>query len=109
MMKALSDKTRFTILEMLLLRRYCVGGLARTLHISEAAVSQHLKILKTSGLVKGTKSGYFMRYEVEREALKVLAGNLLRIVDTESNELFECQTREQKTCKLCNENHRIID
>lgn len=109
MMKALSDKTRFSIVKMLLMRRYCVGGLARRLQISEAAVSQHLKVLKASNLVTGTKSGYFMRYEVEREALKVLAGNLLRIVDTESNELFECQTREQKTCKLCNENLRIID
>lgn len=104
-MKALSDQSRLTIVQMLLLRQYCVGGLARTLKISEAAVSQHLKVLKQVGIVTGTKRGYFVHYQVEKEALRSLATLLLAFSEVEQTGIGECQTRRQTTCTLCNEKH----
>ena len=58
-MKALSDETRLKIINLLLNFDFCVGALSRQLGISEAAVSQHLQILRKAGLVTGEKRGYY--------------------------------------------------
>ena len=53
-----------------------VEALANLLGISEAAVSQHLKILRKAGLVKGEKRGYWTHYLPEKERLLEIAANL---------------------------------
>ena len=64
MFKALADENRLLLLRLLLRRNCCVRALARQLDISEAAVSQHLKVLREAGLIFGEKCGYFMHYTV---------------------------------------------
>ena len=76
-LKALSDETRFELIKLLLTHDLCVGALAHHLRISEAAVSQHLKLLREAGLVKGEKRGYWTHYMVEKNKLNELA-ELLR-------------------------------
>lgn len=71
--KALSDPSRWRILDLLLAHDLCVGALARRIGLSEAAVSQHLQVLRKAGLVKGEKRGYWTHYSVDREALRGLA------------------------------------
>ena len=71
--KALSDETRFKLLQILLTRDLCVGALAHQLKISEAAVSQHLKQLRKVRLVKGEKRGYWTHYMVEKNRLNDLS------------------------------------
>lgn len=51
MFKALADENRLLLLRLLLRRNCCVRALARQLDISEAAVSQHLKVLREAGLI----------------------------------------------------------
>ena len=51
--KALADGTRLKIVRLLLEHRRCVRALARELELSEAAVSQHLKVLREAGIVIG--------------------------------------------------------
>src|SRR3989337_2510420 len=75
--KTLADETRFNLIKLLLTHDLCVGALAKHLRISEAAVSQHLKYLRESGLVKGEKRGYWTHYTVEKDKLNELA-ELLR-------------------------------
>ena len=48
---ALADPTRRAIFERLARSPSAVGDLARDLPVSRPAVSQHLKVLKTAGLV----------------------------------------------------------
>lgn len=72
--KALGDKTRFKIFLLLSENQICVGGLAKTLGISESAVSQHLKVLKSAGLIMGEKVGYFTHYNVQKGVLKEMEG-----------------------------------
>ena len=72
-LKTLSDKTRFELVKLLLTHDFCVGALAHHLRISEAAVSQHLKLLREAGLVKGEKRGYWTHYMVEKNKLNELA------------------------------------
>lgn len=79
MFKALADENRLLLLHLLLRRNCCVRALARQLDISEAAVSQHLKVLREAGLIFGEKCGYFMHYTVNRAALKELSSQLSRM------------------------------
>ena len=51
--KALADPTRFRILQTIAnARESCCGELARDFPITQATVSQHLKILADAGLVE---------------------------------------------------------
>ncbi|HJD97783.1 helix-turn-helix transcriptional regulator [Mailhella massiliensis] len=71
--RALADETRRRIVVLLLTHNMCVTALARSLNISESAVSQHLRVLKEACLLSGEKRGYHMHYAVERERLHDLA------------------------------------
>jgi DNA-binding transcriptional ArsR family regulator len=75
-LKALSDETRFKIVNLLLTHDYCVSALALHLGISEAAVSQHLQILRKSGLAKGEKRSYWTHYSIDRDKLRQVADEL---------------------------------
>ena len=75
-LKALSDENRLLILRLLGRRDYCVRALARQLGISQAAVSQHLKVLREAELVAGEKRGYFVHYQVDRRALLAVSAAL---------------------------------
>jgi ArsR family transcriptional regulator, arsenate/arsenite/antimonite-responsive transcriptional repressor len=103
-LKSLSDQTRYKILKMLLARDYCVGGLARSLNISEAAVSQHLKILKEAGIVTGNKHGYFMHYQVDVGLVEHLANELMGLTRIDRVKTSECQPHARGSCLLCNKN-----
>ena len=79
--KVLADERRMQIVELLLRHNYCVRALARKLGISEAAVSQHLKALREAGLLVGEKRGYYMHYDVDRQTLRALAGEIYALAD----------------------------
>lgn len=102
-LKALADETRFKILQLLLRRSYCVRSLAKLLTLSEATISQHLKVLKDAGLITGEKCGYFMHYEVERAALAALTESLENLSNTErvtcSSHVEGCPLPEQENCR----------
>ncbi|MGL5328707.1 MAG: ArsR/SmtB family transcription factor [Peptostreptococcaceae bacterium] len=65
--KALSDETRLKILILSSKRSICQKGISKFLEISDSAVSQHIKVLKDAGIVKGIKEGYFVFYTVDKE------------------------------------------
>lgn len=78
-LKALADDTRFKIVDLLLSHDFCVGALAGRLGVSEAAVSQHLQILRKTGLVKGEKRGYYTHYGVDRDLLEKVSTEIRSI------------------------------
>lgn len=69
MFKLLSVDTRIRLLELLKDRSYCVGALARKLGVTQAAVSQHLRLLRNADLVIAEKQGYFVHYRVNADTL----------------------------------------
>ncbi|OWZ83314.1 ArsR/SmtB family transcription factor [Natranaerobius trueperi] len=89
-LKALSDPTRFKIIELLLRNDFCVGALSNRLNITEAAISQHLKVLREAGLIWGEKRGYFTHYSVKQEVFKELS--------EEFSNLYELCIEKNKTC-----------
>lgn len=68
-LKALSDENRIEIIKLLSKYDFCVRALSARLDITEAAVSQHLKILREAELIFGEKRGYYTHYHVKKEAL----------------------------------------
>src|SRR3989338_1636915 len=71
MFKVLSVETRVRIIDLLKSRGPLgVKNIAELVGITPAAVSQHLKILKQSGLVRSERKGYWIPYSIDEEALE---------------------------------------
>jgi len=75
---ALGDRTRRTIFERLTKRPYAVGELAKGLPVSRPAVSQHLRVLKDSGLVVDQPVGNRRIYAINPDGLSALRAELDR-------------------------------
>ena len=71
---ALADPTRLKLVRLLCHQRepdaLCVNALAGLLGVTQSAVSQHLRVLKAIGLVKGERRGSRIHYFVNRAALE---------------------------------------
>ncbi|NLZ66694.1 MAG: winged helix-turn-helix transcriptional regulator [Clostridiaceae bacterium] len=94
-LKAIADETRMNILKLLLRHNYCVRALANELNLTEATISQHLKVLREAGLLVGEKRGYFMHYDVERSVLKELANEMEALAAIERK---PCQPEQRDDC-----------
>ena len=75
---ALADGTRRAIVERLARGPSAVGELARDLPVSRPAVSQHLKVLKSAGLVRDRAAGTRRVYQLDPTGLEVLRADLDR-------------------------------
>ena len=69
-MKALSDPIRRDILELLKSGRLSAGEIAEKYSISWAAVSKHLSVLKDADLIRDTREGKFVFYELNTSVLE---------------------------------------
>jgi ArsR family transcriptional regulator len=75
--KALSHPARLAILQTLASRGSCVcGEIVDVMPLSQATVSQHLKVLREAGLISGRIDGARSCYCIDREALGTLAAQI---------------------------------
>lgn len=78
--KALGHPARVQIMRLLVRREACVcGDIVDELPLAQSTVSQHLKVLKEAGLIRGEISGPRTCYCVEPKTLrrlKALVGSL---------------------------------
>ena len=71
MFKVLAVETRVRIIDLLKSRGPLgAKNIAELVGITPAAVSQHLKILRQSGLVRSERKGYWIPYSIDEEALE---------------------------------------
>ena len=68
--KALSDPIRREILEMLKAGRLPAGEIAEHFSVSGAAVSKHLSVLRDADLIRDTREGKFIYYELNTSVLE---------------------------------------
>jgi ArsR family transcriptional regulator len=54
-LKALAHPARVKLVEDLIAKECCVGEIQRCLSISQPNVSQHLKVLKDAGIIRGRR------------------------------------------------------
>ena len=69
-LKALSDPNRREILELLKGGRLSAGEIAEKFPVSGAAVSKHLSVLKEADLIRDTREGKFIYYELNASVLE---------------------------------------
>ncbi len=88
--KALGHPIRIRIVRLLLAREACVcGQIVSELPVSQATVSQHLKVLKEAGLIRGEIDGPRVCYCADRAALARHLELLGALVDVRSNDELE--------------------
>ena len=69
-LKALSDPIRREILELLKSGKLSAGEIAEKFPVSGAAISKHLSVLKEADLIRDTREGKFIYYELNTSVLE---------------------------------------
>lgn len=70
LMKALGHPARVAIIELLAERVTCIcGDITEELPLAQSTVSQHLKALKTAGIIKGEIDGVRVCYCLDEEGI----------------------------------------
>ena len=78
--KALGHPARVAILEYLMKTDTCIcGDIVNELPLAQPTVSQHLKELKTAGLIKGTVEGNAICYCIDSKAIEKLQNYFAQI------------------------------
>ena len=69
-MRALSDPIRREILNLLKAGRMSAGEITDHFDVTGAAISRHLSVLKDSDLVRDTREGKFIYYDLNASVLE---------------------------------------
>ena len=69
-LKALADPIRREILNMLKGGRMAAGDIADHFPVTAASISRHLSVLKEADLVRDTREGQFIFYELNASVLE---------------------------------------
>ncbi len=89
--KAIAHPARIAILKVLIEKNTCIcGEIVEVLPLAQSTVSQHLKELKSAGLIQGTISGPRSCYCIDHE--KFLKFNMA------FNALFISVTEQKSKC-----------
>ncbi len=69
-LKALADPTRREILNLLKSGRKSAGEITEHFDITAAAISRHLSVLKEADLIRDTREGKFIIYQLNASVLE---------------------------------------
>ena len=69
-LKALSDPIRREILNLLKGGRMSAGSITEHFEVTGAAISRHLSVLKDADLIRDTREGKFIYYELNASVLE---------------------------------------
>jgi DNA-binding transcriptional ArsR family regulator len=70
--EALGHPTRLAIIQILLVQEMCTCDLAAALGLSEPAISQHLRILRTLDIVSWRRAGRMQYYAIDDRTVRKL-------------------------------------
>ena len=69
-LKALSDPIRREILNLLKSGRMAAGEIADNFPVTDASISRHLSVLKEADLIRDTREGKFIYYDLNASVLE---------------------------------------
>lgn len=84
--KALSDKTRREILDLLKVGEMTAGDIAAKFKMTQATVSHHLSVLKDAGLITDRKNGKFIYYELNLSVVEEIMSWFISLKGDDNNE-----------------------
>ena len=85
-LKALSDPIRREILNLLKSGRMSAGEIAEHFPVTDASISRHLSVLKEADLIRDTREGKFIFYDLN---VSVLEEIMLWIKDLKGDGNYE--------------------
>lgn len=69
-LKALADPIRREILNMLKTKRLSAGEIVEHFDVTGASISRHLSVLKDADLIRDTREGKYIYYELNASVLE---------------------------------------
>ncbi|GAB1372844.1 hypothetical protein MASR1M45_29070 [Candidatus Kapaibacterium sp.] len=109
--KAISDRNRVRILKMLEVKPLCVCEITNILNVANSTVSNHLSILKESGLIIDKKDGKWVEYQINKGKSKELQNEVLGLVskylndeDETINDVISCRKVNRLEISMLNNN-----
>jgi DNA-binding transcriptional ArsR family regulator len=69
-LKALADPIRRDILNMLKKDRLSAGEISSRFEVTDASISRHLSVLKDADLIRDTREGKYIYYEINTSVLE---------------------------------------
>ena len=94
MLKALGNPIRFQIMEYLASNQTCItNDIVGALPLAQSTVSQHLKVLREAGLIRGEVEGPATCYCLDADGLQWLKGQI-------GNWLPECCAPQETLIQL---------
>jgi len=82
LLKVLGHPARIAIVQALIEAKSCVcGDLVTEIELAQSTVSQHLKELKSVGLIKGTIEGTSVCYCIDQERWAQLKGTITPLLE----------------------------
>lgn len=85
-LKALADPIRREILNMLKSGRMSAGDITEHFDVTGAAISRHLSVLKEADLIRDTREGKFIFYELNASVLEEI---MLWITDLKGENQYD--------------------
>ena len=82
-LRALADPIRREILNLLKSGRMSAGEIAQHFPVTDASISRHLSVLKEADLIRDTREGKFIFYDLNASVLEEI---LLWIADLKGDE-----------------------
>jgi len=100
-LKALSDKNRLLILDMLSCGELCACDIMDTLNLTQPTISHHMKALQKCELVEGRKEGKWVFYSINMEKVDELQQFIKNLTSIKDNCICKGHINN---CSKCDEN-----
>ena len=85
-LKALADPIRREILNLLKSGRMSAGDIAEHFDVTGASISRHLSVLKDADLIRDTREGKFIFYDINTSVLEDIMLWITDLKGAENNE-----------------------
>ncbi|QZE14397.1 metalloregulator ArsR/SmtB family transcription factor [Halosquirtibacter laminarini] len=90
--KVLGHPARIAIIEQIIQEGQCINkSLVKELGLSQASISQHLKELKSAGLIQGTIEGQSVHYCLNTRNWAILEEKMQKIFKAINNQNIHCK------------------
>lgn len=86
MFRMLGDPTRLGIVLSCMDEPVSVGHMAETLDASQSLISHHLRLLRATRLVRNTRQGRSVLYQVSDDHVRTMLQNMVEHIHEEPNE-----------------------
>ena len=101
LLKVLAHPVRLCIVKGLMEKSCNVSNMQECLELPQSTVSQHLKVLGSGGVIKGTRNGLEINYSISNDSVQ----ELVKVLFKENDEIDNLDNREDNDEKKNNEDN----